>query len=131
MRNSAIAAVLVVAAATTATALPAGLSGLSFGVGAGALTDGYIQAEFDFMLSQYVCLGPELGMGFGDGPGQRLRQPFRGKSGCRIVGVGDTEEGGSPGTAHPSRLDRHDTLHKRSEYRLDAGLHCWIKPAYP
>jgi hypothetical protein len=67
MRKSAIALVLLVAAAGTGVALPAGLSGLSFGVGAGGMTDGYIQAEFDFMVSQYVCLGPELGMGFGDG----------------------------------------------------------------
>jgi hypothetical protein len=67
MSKGATAAAFVLAMAGTAAALPAGLSGLSFGVGAGALTDGYIQAEFDFMLSPYVCLGPELGMGFGDG----------------------------------------------------------------
>ena len=67
MRKGATASILVLAAAVTAAALPTGLSGLSFGVGAGGMTDGYIQAEFDFMLSQYICLGPELGMGFGDG----------------------------------------------------------------
>lgn len=67
MRKGTIALILFLAAAATATALPTGLSGLSFGVGAGGLTDGYIQGEFDFMLSPYICLGPELGMGFGDG----------------------------------------------------------------
>lgn len=68
MRNSVIAIALVLAAAGSALAAPHGLSGLSVGIGAGGLTDGFIQAEYDFTLSHYVCLGPELMVGFG-GPG--------------------------------------------------------------
>jgi hypothetical protein len=34
----------------------------------GGFEDGYFQGEFDFRLSPYVCLGPEIGYGFG-GPG--------------------------------------------------------------
>ncbi len=67
MRKGAIVAIIVLGAASTATALPAGLSGLSVGIGAGGLTDGYIQGEYDFILSRYVCLGPELMLGFGGG----------------------------------------------------------------
>jgi hypothetical protein len=66
MRNGVIAVVLVLAAAP-ALAAPHGLSGLSVGIGAGGLTDGFIQAEYDFILSRYVCLGPELMLGFGGG----------------------------------------------------------------
>ena len=68
MRKGAIASILFLAAAGAAAAAPAGLSGLSVGIGAGGLTDGFIQAEYDFILSRYVCLGPELILGFG-GPG--------------------------------------------------------------
>ena len=67
MRNCVIALVLVLAAAS-ALAAPRGLSGLGVGIGAGGLTDGFIQGEYDFMLSRYACLGPELILGFG-GPG--------------------------------------------------------------
>jgi hypothetical protein len=66
MRSAVIAIVLVLAAAP-ALAAPHGLSGLSVGIGAGGLTDGFIQAEYDFILSRYVCLGPELMLGFGGG----------------------------------------------------------------
>jgi len=66
MRNRVIAVVLALAAAAVpALAAPHGLSGLSVGIGAGGLTDGFIQAEYDFILSRYVCLGPELMLGFG------------------------------------------------------------------
>jgi len=60
---------LVVLTATAAGALPNGLSGLTFGIGAGGLTDGFIQGEYDFAMSKFVCLGPELGFCFGDGGG--------------------------------------------------------------
>ena len=68
MRNSVIT-VLFVLAAGSALAAPLGLSGLSVGMGAGGLenTDGYVQGEYDFILSRYVCLGPELALGFGGG----------------------------------------------------------------
>lgn len=65
MRNTVIAITLALAAAGSALAAPHGLSGLSVGIGAGGLTDGFIQAEYDFILSRYVCLGPELMLGFG------------------------------------------------------------------
>ncbi len=58
----------ITAAAAAAVAAPAGLSGLSVGIGAGGLTEGFIQGEYDFTQSQYVCLGPEVMLGFG-GPG--------------------------------------------------------------
>lgn len=69
MRNTVIAITLALAAAGSALAAPLGLSGLSVGMGAGGLenTDGYIQGEYDFILSRYVCLGPELALGFGGG----------------------------------------------------------------
>lgn len=51
--------------AAAALAAPRGLSGLSVGIGAGGVGDGYIQGEYDFTLSRYVCLGPELALGFG------------------------------------------------------------------
>lgn len=57
------AAILVMVAA--AGALPSGLSGITLGPGIGGFVDGYIQGEFDFALSPYVCLGPEIGYGFG------------------------------------------------------------------
>jgi tetratricopeptide (TPR) repeat protein len=62
-----ITAALTLAATSAAIALPQGLSGLTIGVGAGGLADGYVRGELDFMLSRYVCVGPELGLGFGDG----------------------------------------------------------------
>jgi hypothetical protein len=55
----------IVASAAAAGAAPAGLSGFSLGIGGGGLTDGFIQGEYDFPLSRYVCLGPELMLGFG------------------------------------------------------------------
>lgn len=66
MRNSVMAVMLVLAAAS-ALAAPHGLSGLSVGIGAGGITDGFVQGEYDFILSPYVCLGPELALGFGGG----------------------------------------------------------------
>jgi len=59
---------VVLATAVAASAAPTGLSGVTLGPGIGGFEDGYIQAEFDFRLSPYVCLGPEIGYGFG-GPG--------------------------------------------------------------
>ncbi len=55
----------IVASAAAAGAAPAGLSGFSVGIGGGGLTDGFIQGEYDFTLSRYVCLGPEVMLGFG------------------------------------------------------------------
>ena len=68
MRKSVII-LFAATAAGSALAAPLGLSGLSVGMGAGGLenTDGYIQGEYDFLLSRYVCLGPELALGFGGG----------------------------------------------------------------
>lgn len=68
MRKNVLTALLAICSVSAAIALPSGLSGLSVGIGAGGLTDGFIQGEYDFTLSQYVCLGPELMLGFG-GPG--------------------------------------------------------------
>ncbi len=68
MRKYVIIPFIIMAAAGSAGAAPLGLSGLSVGIGAGGLTEGFIQGEYDFTLSQYVCLGPELMLGFG-GPG--------------------------------------------------------------
>ncbi len=67
MRKCVIVPSVIMAAAAAAVAAPAGLSGLSVGIGAGGLTDGYIQGDYDYTLSQYVCLGPELMLGFGGG----------------------------------------------------------------
>jgi hypothetical protein len=68
MRKTAtITAALALAAVSGAFALPHGLSGLTFAVGAGGLAEGYVGGEVDFMLSRYVCLGPELALGFGGG----------------------------------------------------------------
>ncbi|MCP4230651.1 MAG: hypothetical protein GY771_10980 [bacterium] len=50
-----------------AAAAPLGLSGLSVSIGGGGLTDGYLAGEYDFEISKYVCVGPEFGLGFGDG----------------------------------------------------------------
>jgi len=63
-----LVAVLALAAGP-AFALPSGQSGLNFGGGAivGGDTYGFIQGEFDFGLPPYVTLGPEIGVGFGDG----------------------------------------------------------------
>ena len=68
MRKCVIIPFIITAAAGSAAALPSGLSGWSVGIGAGGLTTGYIQGEYDFTLSRYVCLGPEVAIGFG-GPG--------------------------------------------------------------
>jgi hypothetical protein len=68
MRKNVITTLLAICSVSAAIALPSGLSGLSVGIGAGGLTDGFIQGEYDFTLSRYVCLGPELMLGFG-GPG--------------------------------------------------------------
>ncbi len=62
-----ITATLALAAVPAAFALPHGLSGLTFGVGAGGVAGGYVGGEFDFMLSRYGCLGPEFAFGFGEG----------------------------------------------------------------
>jgi hypothetical protein len=62
-------ALLILGAASVATALPTGLSCL--GVGAGALFSddsvGFVQGEFDFAIPPYVSLGPEVGVAFGLG----------------------------------------------------------------
>jgi hypothetical protein len=65
MNKGLITIFAIVASATGAAAAPAGLSGPSVGIGGGGLTDGFIQGEYDFTLSRYVCLGPELMLGFG------------------------------------------------------------------
>ncbi len=57
----------MLAATSAAIALPHGLSGVTFGVGAGGLVDGYVGGELDSMLSRYVCVGPEFALGFGGG----------------------------------------------------------------
>jgi hypothetical protein len=67
MRKCVIVLSVIMAAAASALAAPSGLSGLSVGIGAGGLTDGFVQAEYDFLLSRYVCLGPEFMLGFGGG----------------------------------------------------------------
>jgi hypothetical protein len=67
MRKGAITATLVLGAAAAALAVPHGLSGVSFGVGAPGLADVYMVGEIDLRLSDFVCLGWELGMGFGHG----------------------------------------------------------------
>ena len=67
MRKNVLTTLLAVCSVSAAIALPSGLSGLSVGIGAGGLTEGFIQGEYDFTLSQYVCLGPELMLGFGGG----------------------------------------------------------------
>jgi len=63
MKKAFMLALSLVAAA--ALAAPRGLSGLSVGVGAGGVGDGYVQGEYDFPVSHSVCLGPELAFGFG------------------------------------------------------------------
>jgi hypothetical protein len=68
MRKNVLTALLAICSASAAIALPSGLQGLTVGIGAGGLTDGYVQGEYDFVISRYVCLGPELAFGFG-GPG--------------------------------------------------------------
>ncbi len=69
MRKSIGAIILVLGAASIATALPTGLSCL--GVGGGGLfgdgSAGFIQGEFDFAIPPYVSLGPEVGVAFGGG----------------------------------------------------------------
>jgi hypothetical protein len=67
MRKCVIIPFAITAAAAAAMAAPSGLSGFSVGIGAGGLTDGFIQGEYDYTLSQYVCLGPEVMLGFGGG----------------------------------------------------------------
>jgi len=57
--------VIFVCASGLAFAVPLGLNGLSAGIGAGGLTDGYLTAEYGIEISKYVCVGPELGLGFG------------------------------------------------------------------
>lgn len=66
-KTATITAALTLAATSAAIALPQGLSGLTIGVGAGGLADGYVGGERNFMLSRYVCIGPEFALGFGGG----------------------------------------------------------------
>lgn len=67
MKKTVIITAATLAATSAAIALPHGLSGLTFGLGAGGLADGYAGGELDFMLSPYVCVGPEFALAFGDG----------------------------------------------------------------
>jgi hypothetical protein len=67
MRKSIGTALLILGAASVATALPHGLSGLTVGFGGhfGDYDQGRIGAGFDFGLPPYVSLGPEFMLGFG------------------------------------------------------------------
>ena len=68
MRKSFPVFVVALALAPAAFALPSGLSGLGVGFGGyfGDLDQAYIGGEFDFALPPYVCIGPEIMLGFGD-----------------------------------------------------------------
>jgi hypothetical protein len=46
--------------------LPTGLSGLSFAGGAGGPTVAFARSEYGFPVGVRFCLGPEVGVGFGD-----------------------------------------------------------------
>lgn len=65
MRRYLVISIILAGLTVTASAIPLGLSGLSVGIAAGGLTSGYLTAEYSFEISRYVCVGPELGLGFG------------------------------------------------------------------
>jgi len=64
IRAAAVAAVAVVPAAWP---LANGLSGVTFTGGVGGPSHGYVSGEYSFPIGLYMCLGPELGAGFGNG----------------------------------------------------------------
>jgi hypothetical protein len=64
IRAATAAAVAVVPAAWP---LANGLSGCTFAAGRGGPSNSYVSGEYSFPLGPYICLGPELGGGFGDG----------------------------------------------------------------
>lgn len=68
MRKSLCTLILVLGAASVATALPSGLSGITVGFGGhfGDVDQGRVGGGFDFALPPYVSLGPEIMLGFGD-----------------------------------------------------------------
>ncbi len=80
---------------------------MTFGVGAGGLAGGYVGGELDFMLSRYVCVGPELALGFGDG------RAFYGGGAARVYLIPDLHDVFQPhlafglGAAHA--FDEDDT----------------------
>jgi tetratricopeptide (TPR) repeat protein len=61
------AACVLFAAVPTAWPLANGLSGFSLAAGAGGPSDGYVSGGYSFVLGPYLCVGPELGAGFGGG----------------------------------------------------------------
>ena len=61
------AVVAAVAAVPVAWPLANGLSGFTFAGGGGGPSAGYVSGEYSFPLGPYLCLGPELGAGFGNG----------------------------------------------------------------
>ena len=65
MRRYIVSLIIIAGLTTVAYAIPLGISGLSVGIAAGGLTSGYLTAEYNFEISKYVCVGPELGLGFG------------------------------------------------------------------
>ncbi len=97
----------MLAATSAAIALPQGLSGVTIGVGAGGLADGYFGGELDSMLSRYVCIGPEFALGFGDG------RAFYGGGAARVYLIPDLHDVFQPhlafglGAAHA--FDEEDT----------------------
>ncbi|UCH79007.1 MAG: hypothetical protein JSU81_03400 [Candidatus Coatesbacteria bacterium] len=66
-RTVIIAAAAVLAASATGWALPNGLSGFSCAGGVGGPTTGYVTGEYSFPFGLRAALGPEVGVGFGDG----------------------------------------------------------------
>jgi hypothetical protein len=62
-----IAATVAVAVAPNSWALPNGLSGFACAGGVGGPTTGYVTGEYSFPFGLRAALGPEVGVGFGDG----------------------------------------------------------------
>lgn len=70
MKMVLIIVVAATLAASAATAEPTGLSGLGLGMGGqftGGVSQGRLGGQFDFELSPYVSLGPEIMFSYGDG----------------------------------------------------------------
>lgn len=70
MIKKAIILTFILLAVPSALALPRGLSGIGSGFGLFVGAEGaapFIQGEFDFQISPYVAIGPELGAVFGEG----------------------------------------------------------------
>jgi len=77
-KTFAILAAAAVVAAPPGMALPNGLSGASFAGGAGGPAAGYVSGEYSFPVGVRAALGPEIGIGFGDG------SAFFAGGGCRV-----------------------------------------------